>query len=99
MPMKVSFASSKLEKRCTEAKEMAKAFDQKVCKSLQRRMAELKSANRVQDVLDGTGKWHWLKGDEVIAASLSANWRIIVRPSEKDNDCAIVEVESIEDYH
>lgn len=95
----ISYESSKLEKQCTQAKEMSKAFGQTICKSLRRRMAELKSASRVQDLLDGTGKWHWLTGDDVLSASLSANWRIIVRPSEKDNDCTVVCVESVKDYH
>lgn len=99
MALTVSYASSKLEKQCTQAKEMNKAFDQTICKSLRRRMGELKSATKVQDLLDGPGKWHWLTSDEVVAANLSANWRIIVRPSEKDNDCTVVRVESIKDYH
>lgn len=99
--MKVEYSDAKLEKKCTRAKEMTKSFDHVVCKSLQKRLAELKSAITVENVLEGPGVWHWLHGSDVgcLAGRLSGNWRIIVRPDSASGACEVVVVEGIEDYH
>lgn len=99
--MDVTYADSKLEKRCTDAKAMAKAFSHVICKSLSKRIIELKSADTVADVLAGTGNWHWLTGDMAgyLAARLSGNWRILVLPDEVDDSCSTVSVEEVKDYH
>jgi proteic killer suppression protein len=99
--MDVDYASAKLKKRCTQGKEMSKAYDRGICKSLSKRIVELKSAPTVGDVLAGTGNWHWMTGDlaGLLSARLSGNWRILVRPAETTNECSVVEVEDVADYH
>jgi proteic killer suppression protein len=101
MALTVKYATGKLEKRCTQAKEMAKAFDKVIAKSLTKRMVELQSADAVGDVLAGTGNWHRLTGNlsGLLSARLSGNWRILVRPADDSDDCTTVTIEDVRDYH
>lgn len=96
--MNPSFASKKLEKRCTQAKEMARAFNSNIANSLRMRMAEIKSADTVGQLRDGPGKWHWY-GSDSIAASLTGNWRIVAYVGSRDDDATGLEVVSVKDYH
>ena len=77
---------------------MRKRLGAQVAKTLQLRVAELMSVTHVRDLLEGTGRWEELKADRrgTWSARLSANWRLIIRPSQQGRQATIVD---IEDYH
>ena len=98
--MDIAYASSKLERWCTNEKEMRKQFQPAICKTLRRRIKQLESASNLTDILEGLGKWHALTGmgESVYAATLSANWRIVVQFGKSEN-AVDVTVMQVVDYH
>lgn len=48
--MKVLFKTKKLQKQCSEEREMIKAFGQKMSAKIQRRLMELRAADSLADI-------------------------------------------------
>lgn len=78
---------------------MVRKIGADLAKSLRRRIAELRSARVMADVLDGRGRWEQMTADRAgtWSARLSANWRLVVRSDGPDADVAVVI--RLEDYH
>ncbi|WP_353615485.1 hypothetical protein [Arthrobacter sp. UCD-GKA] len=73
-----------------------------VCvKYLRRRIKQVESAIAIDDLFQGPGNWHPLKGDRKgeFAASLQGGWRLIVTFDSSSPNGLIARLESIEDYH
>lgn len=98
--MEVGYSDKKLREMCSSDRAMRKAHPEPIPKNLRNRIKQLESALVIADVLEGLGKWHPLTGRGVLvyAASLSANYRLVVQFSETGSS-STVEVQSIEDYH
>lgn len=105
--MEVAYANKKLEKNCTDDRQMKKTYPTSVAKSLQKRLVELDIAENVLGLQDGIGKWHPLEGNYkgCWGASLTDSMRIVVSGvgSESiDNQwelVTIVCVEEVTNYH
>lgn len=83
--MKFSFASNKLERQLSDAKEMAKAFGQRA-KALKLRLGVLKQARNLADVPKGPPeRCHQLTGDREghFAVSIKENWRLEFEPDHQ----------------
>ena len=102
--MEVKYADNKLEKLCTDEREMwRKRAD--VAKKLKLRINALRQANNLGGLpnLDPSGKWHSV--DKIRpgcwAAWVSGNHRIIIRPEGSGAvlTAVTVTVVEVEDYH
>ncbi len=101
--MRLSFSSNKLEKLCTDEREMKRKRSD-IASRLQLRINALRTAASLTDLamLDPSGKWHELLGDRrgQWSGRLSPNWRIIVEPTgDAEEVGATVLVVELEDYH
>lgn len=98
--MEVVYSDKKLDAVCTSDRAMRMAHPEPIPKNLRKRIKQLESAFAIAEILDGLGKWHPLtgRGELVYAASLSANYRLVVQFFETKSSCS-AEVLSIEDYH
>jgi toxin HigB-1 len=97
--MQLDYATKDLERVCTDARRMQATYGADVAKKLKLRLAELAYVDEMSDLLAGPGRWEELKGDRVgqWSARLTANWRLIVRPEQRDVITVII-VEIV-DYH
>ncbi|MDR1264283.1 MAG: type II toxin-antitoxin system RelE/ParE family toxin [Propionibacteriaceae bacterium] len=77
---------------------MRRAYGAVVAKALRRRLTELDTADRVDELPGASGHWARLRADRLglWSGRLSANWRVVVQPVG-DGDAVIV-VEIV-DYH
>jgi proteic killer suppression protein len=83
--MKFSFASNKLQRQLSDAKEMARAFGQRT-KALRLRLGVLKQAKCLADVPKGPpDRCHQLTGDRAgrFAVSIKENWRLEFEPDHQ----------------
>ena len=83
--MKFSFASRKLERQLSDAREMTRAFGQRA-KPLMRRLSTLKVVHCLADVPKGPpDRCHQLSGgrDERFAVDLTKNWRLEFQPDHE----------------
>lgn len=78
---------------------MQKELGAQIAKPLKLRIAELRRAREIGDLLLGTGRWEELDADRAgqWSARLTANWRLIVSPV--DRTVVTVRVVEIVDYH
>ena len=97
--MQLEYATRDLEKTCTDERVMQKKLGAQIAKTLQLRITEMRRAVEMGDLLLGTGRWEELTGDRAgeWSARLSANWRLIVQPF--DREVMTVLVVEIVDYH
>lgn len=95
----IRYSGSRIERVCTDERFMVREYGSATAKVLRRRIAELRSAETMADVLDGPGRWEALTADRrgCWSARVSANWRLLVRADGPDSD--VVLVEGLEDYH
>ncbi|MCK3769402.1 hypothetical protein MZK47_06955 [Microbacterium aerolatum] len=102
--MEVRYENRKLEKLCTEEKEMRRKRED-IASKLRLRIAALNTATSVADLitLDPQGKWHALHEDRAgtWAGSLGRSWRIVIRAIGEGLEVDAVEVAVIEivEYH
>ena len=102
--MEVRYADKKLEKLCTDEREMQKKRAD-IADKLRRRIKALETANTVGELSshDPLGYWHQLSAnlDSLWAGKLSANWRLLIQPegSAEPWDAVAVTVIDIDDYH
>jgi len=96
--MELRYASSDLERVCTDARLMQKRLGADVAKALKLRLFDLRAAPDMELLLQSRGRWEELQADRAgqWSARLSANWRLIVEPDGDDVTVLIVE---IVDYH
>lgn len=99
----VRYKDNKLEKLCTNEREMQRRRPDLV-KKLRRRVNALRAVRAVGDLPshDPGGDWHDLKGKRagIWAGELSGNWRLLVEPSPMGSlSASKVTVMGIEDYH
>ncbi|KAB1153085.1 plasmid maintenance system killer protein [Micromonospora sp. AMSO12t] len=97
--MRLDYATRDLKRVCTDERRMQATYGANVAKKLKLRLAELTYVDEIADVLDGPGRWEELTGDRAgqWSARLTANWRLIVRPEQREvNTVVVVE---IVDYH
>ena len=98
------YEDKKLEKLCTDEREMRKKRAD-VADKLRLRIKALETAESLGELSlhDPLGKWHQLGAnlDGLWAGKLSANYRLLVRPgASEDPLCAVtVTVIDIDDYH
>jgi toxin HigB-1 len=100
----IGYADDRLERACTKQKVGRQTYGEQVGKGLEKRIAQMRAADSVADLLQGLGKWHWLNGDldGCLAGSITANWRLVVEPLDvkgKDATAVRVRVIAITDYH
>lgn len=97
--MQLEYASRAIEKTCTDGRHMQKERGVQMAKTLKLRIAELRRAVEMNDLLLGTGRWEELEGDRAgeWSARLTKNWRLIVEPL--DRSIVTVRVIEIIDYH
>lgn len=102
--MDVFYEDNKLEKLCTDEREMQKKRPD-LAKGLKRRIKALETTETVGELSthDPLGNWHQLAAnrDGLWAGKLSANYRLLVRPEGCDEPWSAVTVTVIEiaDYH
>lgn len=101
--MEVVYASSKLEETCLVERAGNKSHGADVAKIIRKRIAQLRAAESVADLLQGLGKWHPLSGnyDNCWATHLTKNWRLIIRDASPETTASAVVIEVVEivDYH
>ncbi|MFL0575889.1 type II toxin-antitoxin system RelE/ParE family toxin [Brevibacterium luteolum] len=97
--MDVAYATTELERQCTDERYMKKRLGADVAKTLKRRIAELRYATELEDLRYGTGRWEELRGDRAgtWSARLTANWRLIIRPEQRASITVVI-IEIV-DYH
>ncbi len=97
--MRLGYADRELERICTDTRYMQRKLGAQVAKALRLRIAELRYATEMADLLLGTGRWEELSGDRAgqWSARLTANWRLIVQSDEGSSITVIVM--EIVDYH
>lgn len=97
--LEVRYSGPRMERVCTDERVMRKEVGADVAKALKRRLAELRSAETIEDVLHGPGRWETLQADpgRLWSARLTANWRLIVEAEGPDSVIAVVV--RVEDYH
>ena len=97
--MELRYGDNELERQCTDARYMQRKLGAQVAKALRLRIAELRYATEMADLLLGTGRWEELSGDRAgqWSARLTANWRLIVQSDEGSSITVIVM--EIVDYH
>ena len=97
--MRLEYATRDLERVCTDPRRMQATYGANVAKKLKLRLAELTYVDEMADVLAGPGRWEELTGDRAgqWSARLTANWRLIVRPEQRDVTTVIIA--EIVDYH
>lgn len=101
--MEVRYKDNKLEKLCTNEREMQRKRPD-IQKKLRLRVNALRAADTVGDLPkdDPGGAWHDLKGNRagIWTGELSGNWRLLVEPSPPNSLSAVeATVIDIEDYH
>jgi len=98
----VTYRDNKLEKLCTDEREMQKKRPD-LKKKLRLRIKALQNSETLGDLPedDPGGSWHGLKGERagIWAGELSGNWRLIVEPNPNSLSAVDVTVVDIEDYH
>lgn len=97
--MEVRYATRKIEKICTNDREMKRKLDANIAKKLRLRIVELHNLESFADLLCGTGRWEQLTGDRAgqWSARLTANWRLIV--TDEGGSPVVARVIEITDYH
>ena len=85
--MDLRYATSELERQCTDARYMRRMFGAQVAKALRLRIDDLRAAEKMSDLLQMTGRWEELKADRAgqWSARLTANWRLIVEPGDHES--------------
>lgn len=97
--MEVRYATRRIEKICTNDREMKRKLDADIAKKLRLRIVELHNVESFVDLLRGTGRWEQLTGDRAgqWSARLTANWRLIV--TDEGGSPVVARVIEITDYH
>jgi proteic killer suppression protein len=97
--LEVTYGSAQMERVCSDERFMRKEVGADAAKALKRRLAELRSAETIKDVLDGPGRWETLRADpgRQWSARLTPNWRLIVETEGPDATTAVVV--RLQDYH
>lgn len=101
--MKVRYEGRRLEKLCTDEREMRRKRSD-IADRLRLRIKALETAENVGELPthDPLGKWHPLRADleGLWAGRLSANYRLLIRPEgQNQQDAVVVTVVDIADYH
>lgn len=102
--MRVEYEGKKLEKLCTDEREMRKKRGD-IADRLRLRINALKTAESVGELPshDQRGGWHRLSGDldGLWAGRLSKNHRLLIRPEDSSDplEAETVTVVGIIDYH
>jgi proteic killer suppression protein len=102
--VEVRYEDKKLEKLCTDEREMRKKRGD-IAVKLRRRIKALETAETVGELSthDPLGKWHQLGADldGLWAGELSRNYRLVIRPEGEAEpwDAVSVTVTDIDDYH
>lgn len=102
--LEVRYEDGKLEKLCTDEREMRKQRAD-IAGKLRLRINALEVAASVGElqIHDPLGRWHPLKADldGLWAGKLSANYRLLVRPEDsvEPTSAVTVTVIDIDDYH
>lgn len=102
--MDVRYADKKLERLCTDEREMRRKRSD-IATKLQMRIKALEASPTLGDLqaADPLGKWHPLTADleGMWSGRLSRNDRILVRPGNTEDPVASVTVTviDIKDYH
>lgn len=99
--MKLLYQTPEVAKLCTNSREATKLLGQVCVKYLRRRIKQVESATSIEDLFQGPGDWHPLKGDRKgeFAASLHGGWRLVATFDGSDSNGLVAKLESIEDYH
>jgi proteic killer suppression protein len=101
--LELRYKDNKLEKLCTNEREMQRRRPD-IQKKIRLRVNALRTAATVGDLPrdDPGGAWHELKGDldGIWSGELSGNWRLLVEPDPlKSLSAVVVTVIDIDDYH
>lgn len=100
--LKIKYRDNKLEKLCTDEREMQKKRPD-LKKKIRLRIKALENSDTLGDLPedDPGGAWHDLKGKRAgtWAGELSGNWRLLVVPSPNQLSASEATVIDIEDYH
>ena len=102
--MRVEYGDRKLEKLCTDEREMQKKRAD-IAPKLKLRIKALETADSVADLKtdDPLGYWHELFADRAghWAGTLSGNHRLVIRPDGDGEswEAVAVTVTEITDYH
>lgn len=100
----IGYPDGGLRRACEERKAGNKAYGEQIAGGVRKRVAQIRAAETVSDLIAGLGKWHWMGADwpDCLSGSVTKNWRIIVRPigvEGKDATAVSVEIIAVEDYH
>lgn len=100
--MRVEYKDNRLEKLCTDEREMQKKRPD-LKKKLRLRIKALENSDTLGDLPedDPGGAWHDLRGKRsgTWAGELSGNWRLLVVPKPNLLSATEATVIDIEDYH
>ena len=105
-------AASKLQKILSSELKLKGKYGPKMAKAVMKRITQLEAADTLEDMRSLPGNWHELHEDRdgQIAANLSANLRLIIKPANNplplDDDGGLdwssvdsVNIVEIADYH
>ena len=98
--LQIKFKSKKIESECTDADVARKHFGQQMAEKIQQRMAEIESADNVEQMIQfKVGRCHHLKGDRKnqYAVDLVQPFRLIF--TVKSDLIEIAVIKEIIDYH
>ena len=110
--MEITYANSRIERICTDAKRARKELGQIGMRILTNRLIQIAEANNLEELRNRPGSWHELTGDRwgQLAASLDGLNRLVFepnndpRPTKPDGGLdwpAVTEIMILEitDYH
>jgi len=110
--MEITYANSRIEKICTDAKRAKKELGQIGAEILAERLHQLRIADSLEELRFRPGKWHELAGDRwgQLAVSLKGLERLIFEPDHTPyptkpdggldwNAVTAVRILDITDYH
>lgn len=96
--MDFRFEDTHFERLTESERDTERAYDKTIARKLLRRINLIRFATTSQDLFEGAGRFHELKGDRkgVFAFDLSGKERLIIRFENGRNTVVIV---GVEDYH
>lgn len=106
--MQISYANDNVKKHFVNYELMQRKIGKDITRAVKKRINELTASENMDIYIStGLGKPHVLSGDlkGYISISLTANYRLIIKPVFEGKEviefrvCKIAEVKGVDDYH
>ncbi len=109
--MIIEFSDARAAELFNTEKKLRGRFGAELAKAVMKRLDDLRAAGCLEDMRNLPGRWHELTGDLKghVACSLSANWRLVIRPAGSPKlredgglnwkEVTAVRIINVRDYH